>query len=197
MHTIIISSGVNKRFRKDATGAFLPEAVKLNKMIPESLLLAVDMVRQKPMEKMNRLAHVCQGLISHDTQAMYFFGHGWQTGFQGGFQGKSAASLLALYIKETAPNLKLLVFYACSMGRGSDNFLKWLSDDLPHLKIVGHTTTGHTTHNPNACIYRGGEKTLICPRGDKQRKQWIRALKTDFSLMYSDMSIKAIKEHLG
>jgi len=198
MKKIIIANSKNKPFRHDATGAFMPEARRLahvlEKSEPDTTVVLFINMRQKPWIVRRALRHTIEPFVGADTEQIYFLCHGWRTGFQAGYRGKSGALMLAHQFAEQAPNLKLLTFYACSMGAGQvdNNFLYWLSEELPEVTIIGHYKAGHTTKNPFVCVYKNSERIFKYNKKDILWPLWKNLLKKDEKLrfLYPDYNLE-------
>ena len=170
----------NSEGKKDATGAFQPEAAAFIKAIGGGVIYQFDNSKPMPM----RRAEVMQALSSAEQDMPFFMGvtsvaffcHGWQDGIQAGFTRKTVGPLamsIDVIARKAAKRDDVVVpLYCCSTGEdpqddpitaagtGDDSFADKLRDALcnfgqVHCRVVGHTTVAHTTKNPMVLFMDG------------------------------------------
>lgn len=211
---LVIYSSKNTPGRKDATGAFIPEAERFTQSCEDSLGATVT-----------TCAIACQKFTNKDRRALVksmiyttgkgaierwngiaFFGHGWPSGCQFGFNNSNVREL-ANAITITSKQDVAIVFYTClvaendvrdkeikNIGPNTDqSFADRLRDALKTNGITGHVdahkTAGHTTRNPYVVRFdcEGalvGGRWLIEPQSALWNS-WVRKLKVnDSSLRY-------------
>jgi len=166
---LVLYSNQNRHGRKDATGAFIPEAKAFAKFhdVPEANCVGLDLENVPPAA---RRAEVYKAI--HETtyqrplDAIAFYGHGWPDGIQFGFTRDHAPELAAILGRKCEKDLRV-VLYAClaaenddrdreieNVGPGTDGgFADVLRDELVRNGINdgwvdAHKTRGHTTWNP-------------------------------------------------
>lgn len=162
----------NSPGKKDATGAFLPEArafVRLAK--PTSELVLID--NKQPFHLRRRAvlsaldAHVGSGVSS-----VAFFCHGFRSGLQLGFRLPHIQGLAARISQVCAGVAPVVALYCCSTGAdaegdplsapgtGENSFADRLRDRLcmegaVDCRVMAHTTVAHTTMNPMVVFMDG------------------------------------------
>jgi hypothetical protein len=168
---LIFYSSKNSHGKKDATGAFIPEAKAFagHYMVPDDHIIGVDCSQPKRQ----RRAQVLKGIESVEgLEGLLFFCHGWPTGIQFGFNLKNLQILAALIADSAADEIKIgLMACLTAENRERDNevndvgpatdggFADCLRDEIvfqsrqldSSLKkgwIDGHKTAGHTSWNP-------------------------------------------------
>lgn len=197
---LIFYSSVNTPKKKDATGAFIPEARGFARhyMVPDEHVIGVDCTQQKRQRRekvLNALATV-DGL-----EGLLFFGHGWPNGIQFGFTRKNLNVLSAAISSRCSDDIKVGLM-ACltaendvrdqeleELGPATDGgFADMLRDDLVKAKktkgwVDGHKTAGHTSWNPyvvrfmcDADADAEGGAWIVQP-GSGMWKRWREALK--------------------
>jgi len=164
---LVFYSAVNTKNKRDATGAFIPEARAYAKEreVDDYNVIGVDCTK-KPGHR-RQVVYDAIRAVDHITEVA-FFGHGWPSGIQFGItrdQCKELAQLLAPRTIEA--NDLHIVLFAClaaendirdtdvaRVGPGTNGgFADVLRDELVR-KGVGrgwvdaHKTAGHTTWNP-------------------------------------------------
>jgi len=189
MNYLILYSADNTKGKKDATGAFIPEAKKLEIYLLEQGAdfeygneNSVDMVpiQTKGRSLKDRRDQVESVLKERRTlDHVYFLCHGYKHGIQFGYKWRSGAVKLANVLNRNSSITPNVTFYCCSVAKDRDNFAKWMFDELSCLDVLrngvqvfGHYTAGHTTMNPCIKIYATGYKPFILsnntPKGYNQ-----------------------------
>lgn len=210
--------------KKDATGAFIPEGRNFMKFHqqPPSNLFMVD--NTKPAAAMK--AYVFNSLRAvSDLHGVAFFCHGLRDRIQFGIRKADLPELARLIAAKTFPADRALpvTLYCCDTGRdddahrdddlaefGGDNgFADHLRDELCKAGVVNcvvdsHTTAAHTTMNPDVRRFEGMGSPVggvggyyLVPRGNKLRKAWINALKTDLRFEFPFLRTADILQRLG
>ena len=158
----------NSAGKKDATGAFLPEA---RAWCAE---MGADMHELDPSvgagAMRNRVLAVLQQ--AERPEAVAFFCHGWATGIQLGFKGAREAQLLGECIAARNPEC-VLVLYCCSTGQG---FARQVAAAMPKGVVWAHETRGHTTRNPMLTYSQGAATTPLWPGLNSQERARFREM---------------------
>lgn len=223
---LVMYDSKNEKGKKDATGAFVPEAKKFAEYheIPKENMLAIPC---PGMPKQRRLEEVCMFLrAQQNIKWIAMFCHGWSSGLQFGLNKKNIPVFVKYLDGACNRDLKMTL-YACSTAStskksrkismpGTDNgYADQLRDALllQGFKkgwIDAHLTPGHTTRNPFVLRFYteprfekdwdlpGGE-WLVSPKS-KLWKPWKRAvqnMKTSFRLIFSELSEAEIYEYLA
>jgi hypothetical protein len=162
MNHLIFYTSTNQKGRHDATGAFIPEAKKLEKYLhctKGTHIVTMAPIKTTGVSIANRVKQVQDKLCFPAHDHIYFLCHGYKTGIQLGYKWKRGASHLVDDIMRRNPTVKTINFYCCSVAKGVDNFAKWVFSDLDNItpnknvQVFGHFTAGHTTKNPRIKIY--------------------------------------------
>lgn len=165
---LVFYSNTNVRGRKDATGAFIPEAEAFARLhsIPKTNVIGIKLPR---VNKEQRRREVLNAIKRHGHRdkigAIAFFGHGWPNGIQFGFDRKHIPELVVEMTRTCTPDVKVMLF-AClaaendskidnrKIGPGTDGgFCDRLRDEMARYglgegRVDGHLTAGHTSWNP-------------------------------------------------
>ncbi len=204
MSKLVFYSSKNVKGRKDSTGAFTPEAKKFAKFhgVSDEDLIGIDCT--KTNRPGNRRAMVIQELRQRESlELLAFFGHGWPSGIQFGFN-KKHINLLVGHLQAT--NDLKIGLYAClaaenqvrdtdhkNVGPGTDGgFADMLRDEMVRFGITrgwvdAHKTAGHTSWNPYVVRFlcedvddpeygAEGGGWIVEPRS-KYWKTWVQALR--------------------
>jgi hypothetical protein len=166
---LVLYSSTNKGRKKDATGAFIPEAEAFAKFhdVPDSQCVGINLVNIPKMaarSEVYRLIH--DASYDRPLDVIAFFGHGWPDGIQFGFDREHIPELVALLSRKCSNAVKIAL-YACStaendekdtehgdVGPGTDGgFADELRDEMARQGLSkgwvdGHKTRGHTAWNP-------------------------------------------------
>ena len=199
MRALVIHPLHDTGTKRDATGAFIPEARAYGTWLADNVVHAAvthgfdnrasKLARRREVEAEIRIV----GKL--DTVAL--FCHGLARGIQTGHDLATVSTLAEAIAASAGPSRRLVVtLYACDAadspgdGPGGDGgFADALRDALAERGITGHVdahvTTGHTTRNPYVrrfwCNGEGagtGGDWLVAPGSPKWRK-WVAALKGD------------------
>lgn len=190
----------NKEGRKDATGAFQPEATKF----AQCHSLADDKVHlfdnhDDALEMREYVYSIVDAMPRRRMDAIAFFCHGWKSGLQCGL-GFEHITALSIRIKQAAVDEPKVILYACEAARdmdaqqdddrndfigGAGGFADRLRDALGQIgcraEVYAHSTAGHTTQNPYLRVFRAGEsaggKFVVAP-GAELWQRWCRAMRT-------------------
>lgn len=200
MRALILHPLHNTGTKRDATGAFIPEAKAYAKHLTDAYMdvVGVDVVgfdnrATKPARRRETEAAIRAATTGH----VALFCHGLARGIQTGHDLTTVATLADALAGSAGPSGRLVVtLYACDAadtrtgGPGGDGgFADALRDALSERGITGHVdahaTTGHTTRNPyvrrfymdGAAAGTGGD-WLVAPGSPKWRA-WVRALRGD------------------
>ena len=197
MRALILHPLRNSGTKRDATGAFIPEArayANVMSMTHDTVLVGFDNSASKLARRRQVEASIrSTGPLQHFA----LFSHGLAKGLQTGHDLATVSTLAEALAASAGPSKRLVVtLYACDAadspgdGPGGDGgFADALRDALAERGITGHVdahvTTGHTTKNPYVRRFwcdgqaagTGGD-WLVAPGSPKWRA-WIRALKGD------------------
>lgn len=204
----------NSHGKRDATGAFRPEALafcRLHGALPAVLFdNRLDMTDRLRFAR-ERIEAMQPGTL--DTLAI--FCHGWKDGIQLGARTRSACLLVDSIRRVAASDLRVIL-YCCDAARDDDDdraddkepgpggdggFADKLRDEMRAQGVRGtvfaHTTMGHTTHNPYVRRFDPGDLVgghyIIKPHSPHWRA-WHRALRGDLRFRFpflSDLEILA------
>lgn len=182
----------NSEGKKDATGAFIPEAKAFVKCWADGQLVLVD--NRKPFARMAEdvLTAIEQ---NSDFDTVAFFCHGTSKKLQLGFSLNNVHVLAKALDDCSVPyDDPRIVLYACSAGSsdqpgGDGGFADILRDELclsgrTHNSVDAHTTVGHATKNPYVRRFEGGGTQkggmggyyLVTPNSNSW-KRWVSLLK--------------------
>ncbi len=210
----------NSPRKKDATGAFIPEAKKFlsfHRQPAGNLVLVENLAPRKRMEQ--HILDVLRQPREAHLHGVAFFCHGLKNRIQFGFS--DAAHLAANIATYAGPDVRV-TFYACDAGRDDDaqrdddlaefggdgGFADRVRDGLcvagkVHCVVDAHTTAAHTTMNPDVRRFEGLGSPVgsvggyyLVPRGSKVWKQWRAALRTDFRFEFPYLTTAEIHRRL-
>lgn len=183
MNGLVFAPAHNTGRKRDATGAFIPEAKKFAEMHNGRLVL-VDNRRPKGEMVNSVLTEIERAGAYHDgsccadpdhdhrLEFVAFFCHGYPHGLQFGFNLRNVDRLGEAIASASNPEV-IVPLYACSaastlgwlrrrgLGPGGDRgFADELRDALcehgaTFATVDAHTTAGHTTWNPNVRRFAG------------------------------------------
>ena len=206
---IVFTPQWDSKGKKDATGAFQPEAKAFAKLhnVPDTNIHIVDNHLQNPAMR----EFVINKLKTNSYQFLAMFCHGWTDGIQFGFNRKNLGSLASELLSD--PYVRV-VLYACSTGSpnavgGDGGFADILRDTLCKkgavcCQVDAHTTAGHCSRNPYVRRFLGGGypeggtggEYLITPNTSLWKK-WIKAMQGDMRLKFPFMPKEEILLELG
>jgi hypothetical protein len=189
--------------KKDATGAFQPEARAFARKhdVPQQNIFLIDNRRSKTEMKNVVIAAIERAKVDHGTvpKMIAFFCHGMRESVQLGFNRRNVTELaLSLAgVKDVR-----VVLYACSTAKGENaaqdmeavggdgGFADRLRDLLCQAGAVdcqvdAHSTAGHTTKNPYVRRFQGmgspfggvGGFFIASPANRSLWKQWKKQLR--------------------
>jgi hypothetical protein len=169
----------NTKGRKDATGAFIPEAKRFLEFHKQdsSMLHLIDnhLTKKEMMSQVLSLLSDFGGIWPNGRplEGIFFFCHGYRKGIQFGFTTKSVDPL-AEAIHAACGERPIVTFYSCDVARdpdrsrfddleglgGDGGFADEMRDALCRVDsnfciVDGHTTVGHTTKNPHVRRFNG------------------------------------------
>lgn len=196
MTTLAIAPLYNSPGKRDATGAFQPEAnawiaANHDRGYTDWARILID----NDTPAISRRDAVLDAIREHQPDHVAFFCHGWKTGIQFGF-GVQHTLLLAETLAagfgpldfegETVQVIgPFVTLYACSTADGKDpgtggdgGFADEFRDALCRAgatwcRVDAHTTAGHTTRNPYVRRFEGQGSAVGGTGG-----QWIVAPKS-------------------
>jgi hypothetical protein len=203
----------NTGSKKDATGAFQPEAKLWLKSMSDNNEVSGDLVLvDNHMTAAKMRGFVMGEITKTDPDYLAFFCHGWPTGIQFGF-GLAHVNVLAEAIKSKyTKEGPCVTLYGCLTGSGpadgDGNFADRLRDALcqvgeTYCVVDAHTTAGHTTRNPYVRRFDGlgsnsggtGGQWIVAPNS-KLWKKWKKALTGDLRFRFPYMEIVDIHDEL-
>lgn len=218
--TLIIYSSKNVKGRKDATGAFIPEAKQFAKVnnVPESNMLGVPCVGMKADKRREMVFDFIDANSNKNVEMIAWFGHGWSTGIQFGFTNKNLDELILAMGSTNFPDYMKQVLYACSTASKSENtrnikmpgteggFADLLRDQMvadlyENGWVDGHLQPGHTTKNPYVIRFETDpldtvDGEYIIDPTDELWGKWVKALKTDFRFQFPYLTEDEIRKRL-
>jgi hypothetical protein len=193
---LVFAPQFNTRGRRDATGAFQPEAEAFCRA-RGGVPFLVGNTLDAPAMRAQVYGQIDRAVGPVRTVAC--FCHGSGTGIQFGFNRRNAIDLALAIAKVSTPDVRVAL-YCCNTaggpGVGGDGgFADSLRDALcragaVQCQVDAHTTAGHTTRNPYARRFLGmgsavggvGGLWIVAPRSTLWAK-WRRALR-DTSLRF-------------
>lgn len=188
--------------KHDVTGAFLPEAKKFVALAAEGSKIVRFDNTQTFAKRRKEVLKALKDPEGEDFTSVAFFCHGWANGIQAGFTRRTARKLafaICYVVNKSLCNQATLVvpLYCCSTGQdtqdredeasgtGKTSFAQKLASELGDdgcgyydVRVVAHTTKGHTTRNPNVAIFDGEGRSgyLLQPdTSGKELKRWQRS----------------------
>lgn len=166
---IVFAPEHNSGSKRDATGAFQPEAraFAARHGVPAEQVVLFDNHMAKKHIRENVLLNI--GILEKPPLTVAFFCHGWRTGVQCGFDLGTVADLAQAL---SGTRHIIVALYACSTAQGADGgedagmpggdggFADRLRDELCRAGAVdcqvdAHSTAGHTTRNPYVRRFQG------------------------------------------
>lgn len=219
---LCIAPSVNTPGKSDATGAFIPEARAYalhHGYDPTAVVRLFDPRLSLAGRRATVNAHIRALRVPVHTLA--FFCHGYRRGLQTGHQLEHVDELASMLRLAAKPDAWVLL-YACETGRDSDEDTQ--DDRLPgpggdggfadalrdacgrqglQISVMGHTTAGHCTQNPNARRFvpgdggRGGD--WYVHQADPRFRAWSRALrdpKATLRYRFATMTPGQLKDEL-
>lgn len=168
-NVLVFYSNTNVQGRKDATGAFIPEAKAFRKThdIPKENFIGVKCRGAKAAQRREHVFSKIEEIGSkRPINSIAFFCHGWPAGIQFGIRRDQISDLVSL-LKQYATKDVRIVLYAClaaendvrdneigKSGPATDGgFADELRDNMVRAGISdgivdAHKTAGHTSWNP-------------------------------------------------
>jgi len=214
---LVLAPLYNTGKKKDATGAFRPEATVFAERhgVPREQVVWIDNHLSKPAMRAEVLAEIAKvKTASGALEALACFCHGWKTGIQFGFDKTTVGVLAEVLVGVRDIRVPL---YACStaQGAGGDDstaiggdggFADLLRDALCQAGAVdcqvdAHTTAGHTSKNPFVRRFQGmgsqlggtGGFFIVSPSQKQLFAKWRRALaNTDLRRDFPFMTVAEI-----
>jgi hypothetical protein len=165
---LVFYSNTNTHGKKDATGAFIPEAKAFVKThsVPVDNIFPMNLNKVPTKERRLKVIRALNNYKGPKLNAIAFFGHGWPSGIQFGFRKHQISLLVTNFKNICKPSVNILL-YAClaaenkvkdsnikNVGPGTDGgFADLLRDEMVRQGmnrgwVDAHKTAGHTTWNP-------------------------------------------------
>lgn len=211
MNILSIAPMHNTGNKKDATGAFIPEAKAFNKFHADSFDTFGPVLIDNKQSKAKMRADVVSAIEKYQPEMLAVFCHGWKTGIQFGFDRKNLVEMVTAFPSNNiAP---LVCIYGCLTADGDapggdGGFADVLRDAFCEIgfrncQVDAHETAGHTTRNPFVRRFEGkGSSTggvggyyLVQPKS-KPWGAWQKALKGDLRFNFPFMYVEVIHEGL-
>lgn len=214
---LLIAPKVNIRGKKDATGAFHPEAHAFSKAHGGNTLLRLFDNTTTMADRFIEVTRWIESITPGTVDTVAVFCHGYKTGLQFGATIRNVDLLAKAIGRACAPSPRI-VLYACDAARDAD--LEWrddmqagpggeggYADRLRHAlrarnvnaTIYAHATTGHTTHNPYLRRFDpsdlAGGHWVITPHSALWCA-WIRALRGSMRFRFPYLSQREIEAEL-
>ena len=203
---VVYTNKNDPRLPNDAGGAFIPEAMAFAKLhkVPETNMLGVPCPGMPAGKRREAVCDFFRGHTDGKIEMIAWFGHGYSTGIQFGFNIQTIPQLVE-YMKLCCADDVSMIFYACSTGStnkktraikspGTNNgFADKVRDYMLWAGfrggwIDGHLKPGHTTLQPFLLrfyvepMFEGiwdvpGGEWIISPKGPLWKK-WRDAIQT-------------------
>ena len=204
------------------SGAFRPEARRFAKehQLESSVIVAINVGRSRLRRQQEVLDGIKSAADAQDgLDFVAFFCHGYRYRLQVGFGSSSKVDeawlrKLAKTVYDNTGWGVVLPLYACTTATsdrrkhdqtaaGDGGFADELRDALceegaTQCRVVGHTTSGHTTKNPYVRVFEGngsreggtGGQWISRPRGPTWRrwKTWLRDGNNRFRFPFMETS---------
>ena len=212
----------NTHGKKDLTGAFLPEAKRFARehQLAASAIVKIDVGKARIKRQQSVIDAIKTQADKQDgLDFVAFFCHGYRYRLQVGFGSRSTVDerwlrKLAKAVYDNTGWGVVLPLYACTTATsdrrkhdqtaaGDGGFADELRDALcregaDQCRVVGHTTSGHTTKNPFVRVFEGNGSTeggtggqwISRPRGPTWRrwKTWLREGNNRFHFPFMETS---------
>ena len=200
MRALVVAPAYDTPGRKDASGAFQPEArafVKVNNL--EAKISLFESSRAL-FDRRGIPQRALQSL--HDLDVVAFFCHGWKGGIQAGWSTLQVTQLADLIREAGTPDVTVCL-YCCDTAQDSDprtddreagpggrgGFADLLANRLLETgwrgRLFGHATPGHTTQNPWVRFWAPGKRGewLVEPHS-QHWAEWCRDLRGELRFTY-------------
>lgn len=174
--------GINRKTGKpwtDFTGAFLPEANRyLNYYDDRYSVTEQGELKHISLGVSDReqRKHILGAIYTHEPYEVAFFCHGLTTKIELGF-GNLTVDELANALKFVG--CERVALHACLTGKLDWGFAATLAKKLgPGSRVLGSTTSGHTSRNPNRRLFtgEGGNGWIVHP-SDPEWREWKRRMR--------------------
>lgn len=175
--------------KKDATGAFIPEAKAFAR------LHACERVGADFREQVEAAL-----AARRDLEAVAFFCHGLRRELRVGYSTmhRGVERLADAIASATGPHI-VMPLYACSTGASDTGFAALLAQALYERGKTGHvdahTTAAHTTRNPHVRRFELGAARgawLVEP-GSTDWRRWVEALRGDLRFRFPFMTADDVR----
>lgn len=199
MRALVLAPLHNKEGRKDATGAFQPEATKFCQLHNVADRVHLIDNHDDPMEMRLAVYQLLDSAPRGSLDCVAVFCHGWKNGLQFGI-GREHLTGLAIRIRQACKANARVVLYACSTARdmdadeeddkndhvgGDGGFADLLRDLLADngaaITVFAHSTAGHATENPFLRVFLPTERMggrFVVARNSGLWKKWAQCMKT-------------------
>jgi hypothetical protein len=209
---------------RDATRAFIPEAKAFMRFhgCPEDQLYIIDNARTATQMRERVYRAIEEETKKGELRGVAFFCHGFKSGIQFGIRMPNVGDLVGRLAKNCAQDVRV-TFYCCDAGRDADNdkhddleefggddgFADHVRDRLcvegrSHCVVDAHTSTAHTTMNPDVRRFEGmgspvggaGGYYLVPRKKWALFSKWRAALKTDVRFQFPFWPTAMVHQHL-
>lgn len=168
----------NRDGKKDFTGAFLPEALKYLEYKQSPIAHVEVTLSERGREQRET---VIEEILAYKPSEVAFFCHGLTTKIELGFGNLTIGSLVDAL---QSVDCRKVAFHACLTGKHDDGFAAMLALDLryyfPGVRVLGSTTSGHTSRNPHRRLFtgeEGGNGWIVHP-SDPEWREWKRRMRS-------------------
>lgn len=186
-------SRVNRDGKRDATGAFIPEG-KAWAAANHGHIIAVDGEQADKGAMRHEVIYALTDDRFQGCTQIAFFCHGWRSGLQFGFHGRTGAACLAAAIQGCTEQATVIL-YACSAGQ-------WFAGELARnlgdgFQVWSHDARGHTTRNPRLVWSRGDQTVEVWHDLTWRKRAKLRELMaSNYRLMLGDQTPQTLSEIL-
>ena len=170
---LVFYTNTNSPNKKDATGAFIPEAKAFADYHDDAELVPVP-CRGKSRDQRAQVVYDALGRFDQ-IETVAFFCHGHPSHVQHGFGIRGKHTIYNLSKILAAKSVQRVIFYCCSVARPNPKIAplslcgelhKCMQTFGYNTTVIGHTTAGHTATNPYIKFFSDGDyegKFLVEP----------------------------------
>lgn len=198
---LCLAPAFNTPNRKDASGAFQPEA----RAFVASQQLAATIALFDSNRALADRRYECARIIARQTDldVIALFCHGWRDGVQAGWRIPNAGHLADLLVLASRPT-STVILYACDAARdqdadrkddtqpgpgGTGGFADVLDERMRARgwqgRLFAHSTPGHTTTNPYVRCWAPGERgQWVIEPSSADWRPWRAALQGDLRFRF-------------
>lgn len=198
MKTLIAYSSTDRKGKKDASGAFIPEAFAFKKLHEFQYVQLTPIPQDIPKEKRFK---IIMDALFNPIDTFVYFGHGTPNGLPGLGINRSNVDVFAKKLDSLIEPHGRIILFACLAGKGFGIGDLLDTKVKENVKTYSHLTAGHTDWNPFV-EYSGEGPTRsgipIITASDPLWPLWIKRLKEDqkFRLTFPFLSYGEIETWL-